>query len=138
MIAGLITAIPTWYVTAYLYGLWTGKKMVLPVPELLGHATAEAESHPPRFRTIIGLLLLPLALIFVNTGLNTLASSGVLSAATKNEQWFQLLRTMGETPVALLITVFVAMFVLVRAAGSTTAPWRSSSNPPWGRSAPSS
>jgi GntP family gluconate:H+ symporter len=111
-IAGLITAIPTWYITAYLFGLWTGKKLVLPVPELLGHATAEAESHPPRFRTIIGLLLLPLALIFINTGLNTLASSGVLSEAVRNEQWFQLLRTLGETPVALLITVFVAMFVL--------------------------
>jgi GntP family gluconate:H+ symporter len=111
-IAGLITAIPTWYLTAYLYGLWTGKKLHLPVPELLGHATPEAESHPPRFRTIMGLLLLPLLFIFINTGLNTLASSGALPASAKNEQWFQILRTLGETPVALLITVFVAMFVL--------------------------
>jgi GntP family gluconate:H+ symporter len=112
MIAGLITAIPTWYVTAYLFGLWTGKKLVLPVPEILGHASAEAESHPPRFRTIIGLLLLPLVLIFINTGLNTLASSGARSDTVKNEQWFQILRTIGETPVALLIAVLVAVFVL--------------------------
>ena len=112
LIAGLITAIPTWYVTAYLFGLWTGKKLVLPVPEILGHASAEAESHPPRFRTIIGLLLLPLVLIFINTGLNTLASSGALSDTVKNEQWFQILRTIGETPVALLIAVLVAVFVL--------------------------
>ncbi|MET3142988.1 MULTISPECIES: GntP family permease [unclassified Arthrobacter] len=112
LIAGLIAAIPTWYVTAYLFGLWTGKKLVLPVPEILGHASAEAESNPPRFRTIIGLLLLPLVLIFINTGLNTLASSGVLDAAVKKEQWFQVLRTIGETPVALLIAVLVAMFVL--------------------------
>jgi GntP family gluconate:H+ symporter len=111
-IAGLLTAIPTWYVTAYLYGLWTGKKLELPVPELLGHATADAESHPPRFRTVIGLLLLPLALIFINTGLNTFAASGVLSESVKSEQWFQVLRTLGETPVALLISVLVAMFVL--------------------------
>ncbi|WP_247040474.1 GntP family permease [Arthrobacter rhizosphaerae] len=112
MIAGLIAAIPTWYVTAYLYGLWTGKRLVLPVPELLGHASAAAEANPPRFRTIIGLLLLPLLLIFVNTGLSTLASSGVFAESVKNEYWFQLLRTLGETPVALLIAVLVALFVL--------------------------
>ena len=112
MIAGLIVAIPTWYVTCYLYGLYTGKKLVLPVPEILGHATAEAEAHPPRFRTIIGLLLLPLVLIFLHTGLNTLASSGVLAEGTKDEQWFQILRTIGETPVALLIAVLVAVFIL--------------------------
>ncbi|YCP96493.1 GntP family permease [Arthrobacter sp. R4-81] len=112
MIAGLIAAIPTWYVTAYLYGLWTGKRLVLPVPELLGHASAAAEANPPRFRTIIGLLLLPLLLIFVNTGLSTLASSGVFDESVKGEYWFQLLRTLGETPVALLIAVLVALFVL--------------------------
>ena len=111
-LAGLIVAIPTWYVTAYLFGLYTGKKLVLPVPEILGHASAEAESHPPRFRTIVGLLLLPLVLIFMNTGLNTLAASGVLSEGVKDEQWFQILRTLGETPVALLISVIVAIYVL--------------------------
>jgi GntP family gluconate:H+ symporter len=111
-IAGLLVAIPTWYVTAYLFGLYTGKKLVLPVPEILGHASAEAESHPPRFRTVVGLLLLPLVLIFMNTGLNTLASSGVLAEGVKDEQWYQVLRTLGETPVALLISVLVALFVL--------------------------
>jgi GntP family gluconate:H+ symporter len=111
-LAGLIVVIPTWYVTAYLFGLYMGKKLVLPVPELLGHASAEAESHPPRFRTIVGLLLLPLVLIFMNTGLNTLAASGVLSEGVKDEQWFQILRTLGETPVALLISVIVAIYVL--------------------------
>ena len=118
LIAGLITAIPTWYVTAYLFGLWTGKKLVLPVPEILGHADAAAEQNPPRFRTIVGVLLLPLVLIFLNTGLNTLASAGVLPASAENEAWFQILRTLGETPVALLIAVLVAMFVLGRLRGS--------------------
>lgn len=118
MVAGLIAAIPTWYVTAYLFGLWTGKKMVLPVPELLGHADPAAEQNPPRFRTIVGVLLLPLVLIFLNTGLSTLASSGVLPASTTDEAWYQVLRTLGETPVALLIAVLVAMFVLGRLRGS--------------------
>ncbi|CAM3319441.1 Inner membrane permease YgbN [Arthrobacter ulcerisalmonis] len=112
MIAGLITAIPTWYVTCYLFGLYTGRKLVLPVPAILGEASEDAENNPPRFRTIVGLLLLPLVLIFLNTGLNTLASAGVLPEGAAKEQWFQILRTVGETPVALLIAVLVALFVL--------------------------
>ncbi|MFD5277120.1 GntP family permease [Pseudarthrobacter sp. NPDC058362] len=112
LVAGIIVAVPTWYVTCYLYGLYTGKKLILPVPELLGHASPEAEQNPPRFRTIVGLLLLPLVLIFLNTGLNTLAASGALAEGTKDQQWYQILRTIGETPVALLIAVLVAMFVL--------------------------
>ncbi|OFI38465.1 permease [Arthrobacter sp. SW1] len=112
VIVGLVAAIPTWYVTAYLYGLWTGRKLVLPVPAILGEADEEAEKHPPRFSTVMGVLLLPLVLIFLNTGLNTLASSGVLDKAVTAEPWFQILRTIGETPVALLISVFVAALVL--------------------------
>ncbi|MDQ4490076.1 GntP family permease [Sinomonas sp. ASV486] len=111
-IVGLIVAIPTWYVAAYLYGLWTGGKLVLPVPEILGHADAEAESHPPRFRTVVGILLLPLVLIFLNTGLGTLATAGVISKSVSGQTWFQILRALGETPVALLISLLVAALVL--------------------------
>ncbi len=118
LIAGLIAAIPTWYVTAYLYGLWTGNRMVLPVPTLLGQADAAAEANPPRFRTVVGILLLPLVLIFLNTGLSTLSSAGVLPASAKTEAWFQVLRALGETPVALLIAVLVAMFVLGNRRGT--------------------
>lgn len=112
VIAGLVAAIPTWYLAAYLYGLWVGKRLVLPVPAILGTATAEAETHPPRFRTVVGVLLLPLVLIFLNTGLNTLATSGVLEESVRQQFWFQILRTLGETPVALLISVLVAALVL--------------------------
>ncbi|MEE2568735.1 GntP family permease [Pseudarthrobacter sp. J64] len=118
VIVGLIAAIPTWYVTAYLFGLWTGKKLVLPVPEILGRADAEAEANPPRFRTVVLLLLLPLVLIFLNTGLSTAASAGLLPETAKSETWYQVLRTIGETPVALLIAVLVAMFVLGRRRGT--------------------
>ncbi|MEO5780546.1 GntP family permease [Arthrobacter oryzae] len=117
LVAGLIAAIPTWYVTAYLFGLWTGKRMVLPVPTLLGQADAAAEANPPRFRTVVGVLLLPLVLIFLNTGLSTFSSAGVLPAAAKTETWYQVLRTLGETPVALLIAVIVAALVLGRSRG---------------------
>lgn len=118
LIVGLIAAIPTWYVTSYLFGLWIGKKIVLPVPALLGKADEHAENNPPRFATIVGLLLLPMVLIFMNTGLNTATSAGVLPESVKNDAWFQVLRTLGETPVALLISVLVAMYILGRKRGT--------------------
>ncbi|WP_434995429.1 GntP family permease [Arthrobacter sp. Ld5] len=117
IMVGLVAAIPTWYVTSYLYGLWAGKKYVLPVPELLGTADAQAEANPPKFGTVVGILLLPLALIFLNTGLNTLARSGAVDESVTEQGWFQFLRTLGETPVALLITLLVASYVLGRRRG---------------------
>ncbi|MDN6178961.1 MAG: GntP family permease, partial [Micrococcaceae bacterium] len=50
--------------------------------------------------------------IFMNTGLNTLASAQVLPEAAQDAAWFQLLRAVGETPVALLISLLVASLVL--------------------------
>ena len=117
ILVGLVAALPTWFVTSYLYGLWAGKKFVLPVPDLLGQADEHAEANPPRFGTVVGVLLLPLVLIFLNTGLNALAQGGALDAATQDQSWFQLLRTLGETPVALLISLLVAAFVLGRRRG---------------------
>ncbi|MBG6226343.1 GntP family gluconate:H+ symporter [Arthrobacter sp. CAN_A2] len=117
IMVGLLAAIPTWYVTSYLYGLWAGKKYVLPVPELLGSADEQAEANPPKFGTVVGILLLPLVLIFLNTGLNTLARSGAVDESVTEQGWFQLLRTLGETPVALLITLLVASYVLGRRRG---------------------
>ncbi|SFD59473.1 gluconate:H+ symporter, GntP family [Actinopolyspora alba] len=106
----LVVAIPTWYLTSYLYGLWVGKRIVLPVPELLnGGGPVEQDENPPPARTVISLLLLPLLLIFANTGLNTAGEAGW---ANPEAGWFQVARTLGATPVALLITVFVATYVL--------------------------
>ncbi len=117
IIVGLLAAIPTWYVTSYLYGLWVGKKYVLPVPELLGAADEHAEANPPKFGTVVGILLLPLVLIFLNTGLNTVARSGSVDEGLTDQVWFQILRTLGETPVALLISLLVASYVLGRRRG---------------------
>ena len=73
-----------------------------------------ARSNPssvPRRKlgTIFFLLLLPLVLIFLNTGLNMLATAEVVSL---EDTWVQILRMLGETPVALLITVLMAMWLL--------------------------
>jgi GntP family gluconate:H+ symporter len=116
---GLLIAIPTWYVTSYLYGLWVGKRIELPVPDVLsGGPQVEDPDDPPRARTVILLLLLPLVMIFVDTGLNTAGQAGwVDSDAT----WFTVARALGSTPIALLVTVFVASYVLGERRGRTRA-----------------
>ena len=109
---GLVVAIPTWYLGSYLFGLWVGKRFVLPVPELLGSLDAPTTTRtPPPFGTVMLVLLLPLVLIFLNTGLNTLATAGAVDGEAT---WVNLLRMIGQTPVALLITVLVAMWKLER------------------------
>ncbi|WJS86275.1 GntP family permease [Paracoccus sp. TOH] len=112
VLVGLAVALPTWFLGSYLFGLWAGKRFVLPVPELLG--ATEAGQHdrlPPTFGTVMLVLLLPLVLIFLNTGLSTLVTMGAVAG---DAFWVTLLRLIGQTPVALLITVIVAMVLLGR------------------------
>ena len=111
LIFGLIIALPTWYFVGHLFGGYVGRKYNLPVPSILRGSTdnfAEFESSP-KLGTILFLLLLPLGLIFLNTGLNMLATAEVVSL---DDTWVQVLRAFGETPVALLITVVCAMWLL--------------------------
>jgi len=137
VIVGLVLAVPTWYVGAYLFGTFTGRRFELPVPSGLGGPAAgddlpgndpgiegtspgtgggvatrqRTTAAPPRFSTVLLVLLLPLVLIFLNTGLSTLATAGAVDG---DATWVNLLTMMGQTPVALLITVIVAMVVLSR------------------------
>ncbi len=113
VVVGLLIGLPTWYVSAYLFGTWTGRRLFIPVPALLTggvEAPEETEDRPaPRFGTVLFVLLLPLVLIFLNTGLNTLGTAGVVDG---DATWVGLLRMFGQTAVALLITVIVASVVL--------------------------
>ncbi|MGY1624704.1 GntP family permease [Geodermatophilus sp. SYSU D00965] len=136
LVFGLLVGLPTWYLGAYLFGLWAGRRYDVAVPNILadekplddqpdpsveGTSPAVAEPAggrrtetatrpaPPRFGTVVGILLLPLVLIFLNTGLTTLATAGALDEGSFVVRAGQLL---GATPVALLITVLVAIVVL--------------------------
>lgn len=135
LLFGLLIGIPTWYLGGYLFGTWAGRQHDLPVPQLLSGSrqptgpdsevpapgagggsgsrrvdveTAE-QAAPPTFGTVLGLLLLPLILIFLNTGLSTLASAGVLD---KESFLVKAAQLIGATPIALLIAVLVASYVL--------------------------
>ncbi|WP_313814017.1 GntP family permease [Glutamicibacter sp.] len=116
LILGLLVAIPTWFFAGQLFGKFIGKKFDVPVPHILDAALGGAEGGPkdpfkssPSVGTVFSLLLLPLLLIFMNTGLNMLGSAGVVDP---DAGWVQWLRLLGETPVALLLTVFLAMILL--------------------------
>lgn len=110
VLVGLCVAIPTWLVAGWLFGQWIGKRIVLPIPDILsGGQQSEAPVNPPGSGTVIGLLLLPLLLIFMNTGLDFARAQGWVNG---DASWFQLMRALGSTPIALLISVLVAAYVL--------------------------
>ena len=119
MVIGLIVALPTWYLTSYLFGKWAGHQWALPIPAILGEADAEHEAAPPRFGTVVGVLLLPLGLIFLNTGLNTLSSAGMLPDGAAAATWYQLLRLLGDPSVALLLSLLTAAVALGTRRGMT-------------------
>lgn len=123
VVVGLVIGIPTWYLSVYLFATRIAARIPVPVPATFtggadgtgGAAGSAAEERaapaPPRFATVLGILLLPVALILLNTGLNTLTT---FTGVSGDAAWVSALRLLGETPVALLITVLVAAFVLGR------------------------
>ncbi|KGH47343.1 permease [Modestobacter caceresii] len=77
-----------------------------------GTATStDTRTGPPKFTTVLALLLLPLVLILLNTGFNTLATAGAVDG---DAGWLDWVTLLGQTPVALLITLLVAATVLSR------------------------
>ena len=127
VITGLVIGLPTWFIASYLYGRWAGQRFHVPVPAGVagsadgadgadggtggGVRTAVERKAPPRFSTVLALLLLPLVLILLNTGSNTLATAGAFDG---DAGWVQWLALLGQTPVALLITLLVSAAVLSR------------------------
>ncbi len=136
VLVGLVLALPTWFVGGYLFGTWTGRRFELPVPSGFGATGPDADGDhdggtgagggvaldkrtaqqtvqrpSPSFGTVLTVLLLPLVLIFLNTGISTLATAGAVDG---DATWVSVLTMVGQTPVALLITVLFAMVVLGR------------------------
>ncbi|WP_235512980.1 GntP family permease [Aeromonas schubertii] len=113
-VVGLLVAIPTWYLGAYLYGLWAGKKFEIPLPPRFVADAQVSHEAVPSFGQVLSILLLPLLLIFMDTGLNTLGTMGMVD---KGAEWVNVLRMVGKTPVALLITLIYALFLFRQSQG---------------------
>lgn len=112
VIVGFLCAIPTWYLSCYLFGKYLGQKIMLPLPKSFLNASAINETavlNPPSFKKVLAVLLLPLILILFDTGLNTLSVTNVIDGS---QLWVESLRLLGKTPVALLITLIVAIVLL--------------------------
>lgn len=142
LLVGLPVAVASWYVGVYLVSRFLGARFDVAVPDLLfgpmnggdrptsgaGSSDTPAEdgggapqgdvlvetytrTRTPSFATVIGLLLVPLVLISLNTVISTLATVGVIDGETT---WASTLVLLGNTPVALLVTLLAAIAVLGR------------------------
>ncbi|NEE00715.1 GntP family permease [Phytoactinopolyspora halotolerans] len=112
LVFGLAIGVPTWFFGSYLFGLYVGRRVHVAVPQVLAsqeEVDRETEERPPpRFLSVLGILLLPLLLIFGETGLGTLEEQGTVDG---DNTLVQAVRMVGQTPVALLIAVLVAIVV---------------------------
>ncbi len=129
LLIGLPVALVSWYVGVYLVSRFLGARVFVPVPDLLfgevnggrdlpatGGGTAvrtgtASQVVAPAFGTVLGLLAIPLVLIALNTVLTTLVASQVLDEGIG---FVEVLQLLGQTPVALLITLLVAIGTLGR------------------------
>lgn len=115
LMIGILVAIPTWYIGAYLFGLYAGKKFDIPLSKVfLSSETVIDPAKKPKFITVLMILLLPVLLIFLDTGLNTLSVAGVIDGSAT---WVESLRMLGKTPIALLITLLVCLAVFAKDYG---------------------
>ena len=122
LIVGTPVAIVSWYVGAYLVSQVIGKRIHVDIPtSLFGELNGgrDIDSAPgdggvatrtaPAFGTVLGVLLLPFVLISFNTVLDTLMTAGLIA---EDATWANYLKLLGNTPIALLITVIVATLTL--------------------------
>lgn len=110
MLLGLIIAIPTWLISGLWLGKTLGRRYPLPVPDILaGGPQATDVKNPATPGLIVSLLLLPMFLIFGNTGMGLATSAGWVD---KSSSLVRALQFVGNTPIALLISTLVALYFL--------------------------
>jgi GntP family gluconate:H+ symporter len=118
LLIGVPVAILAWIPGGYLAGTRLGARFS-PSPlnvfamkdssETSAEETPAEETTPPPFATVILLLALPMILIGLNTVITTLRAAGTVS---EDATWASALVLIGQTPIALLITVLLALLVL--------------------------
>lgn len=137
MLIGLPVAFISWYVGVYLFTQVYAGKIMVPINDnvLRGSLKGEpsdlddgaddqraedlvegrTEMAPPAFGLVLAILLLPVILIAFNTGIDTLRKAGTLP---EDGVVLDTLAFIGQTPVALLITLLVATYTLGRRGNS--------------------
>ncbi|CAA9348509.1 MAG: Low-affinity gluconate/H+ symporter GntU [uncultured Nocardioidaceae bacterium] len=130
VLVGVPIAVVSWYVGVYLVSRFLAARFDVSVANVVfgevsdggkdsggsgGSGQEEGSTklaqQAPSFTTVLALLLIPLVLISFDTVLDTLVAAGTFEEGTG---WIEFLGLLGQTPVALLITVLAAIFVLGR------------------------
>ena len=132
LLLGVPVAIAAWFLGVYYIARYLSTRYVIDIPTAVfgqlnggrdqgapadggtgdgGAATATATQAPPRFGTVLFILLLPLVLISLNTVVSTLVTAGAIA---EDAGWANALILIGQTPIALLLTVLVALLMLSR------------------------
>ena len=103
IMVGIFCGIFAMIVAGPVWGSICGSKYYVPVPEHVANQEDFDESKLPNFWTIVGIILIPLVLIILDS------IAGVVPAMAPVQP---ILGFLGEPFVALLIATIVAMFVL--------------------------
>ncbi|MDI2029299.1 gluconate:H+ symporter [Saccharopolyspora sp. TS4A08] len=112
-IMGLVCGLPAWFVGAYLFGTRIGDRMGTPVPaQLLGEAEEQAGSGggggvatkaPPSLGVTVGVILLPVVLIMLNTFAEVVLPEGAVR---------DVLTFIGAPVIALTVATLLSFWVL--------------------------
>ncbi len=103
ILVGICCGICSMIIAGPVWGSICGKKYYIAVPEHIANQEDYDESKLPNFWTIVGIILIPLVLIILDS------VSGVVPAMAPLQPIFSFL---GEPFVALLIATLAAMFLL--------------------------
>ncbi|TWF95226.1 GntP family permease [Saccharopolyspora dendranthemae] len=115
-IMGLVCGLPAWFVGAYLFGTRIGDRLGTPVPTaLLGEAREQAGARgssagggattlaPPSLGVTVGVILLPVLLIMLNTFAGVVLPAGAAREA---------LEFVGAPVIALTVATLLSFWVL--------------------------
>lgn len=101
---GVIAGLPAMIVAGPLFGRWIAKRIHVGVPDYMQLTPRKADRELPPFLVVAGIILVPLALILVNT-----VSTAALPAESVVSK---TLGFLGHPFVALLIATLLAFYLL--------------------------
>ncbi|WP_072281275.1 GntP family permease [Rappaport israeli] len=118
LMLGIPVAFLTWFVSGYWWGLTANKIFPVAVPDFIvgGKQDDDQPQAPASAKLVVSLMLIPMGLIFLNTGLHMASVQGLVH---EDATWVRLIRMIGATPIALLISVLIAMYFLGKKRGLT-------------------
>ena len=103
---GLVCGFFAMVVAGPIFGKFCGRKFDVPVPDQYLNAPEYDESKLPSFGSVVGIILIPLFLILINSVLGAIPQGGAVDALRP------VFTFLGTPFIALLLATVVAMFLL--------------------------